>query len=101
VKQYLLFLLLAFPIYLGAQNGQKVPPGTEMNTTNPPNLSWVVGEFEVVSVKGESVYLKPIKQPLLPSGIKVGFDPALEFVEGNKYRITIKKGRVIGAVSLN
>jgi hypothetical protein len=54
-----------------------VSPGSKFNTTDPPNLSWVVGEFEVIKRdKGEAI-LAPIKQPLLPRTITVNYQRAL------------------------
>ena len=53
--------------------GVSAQSSTKVNTTDPPNLSWVVGEFEIIKRnKGEAI-LAPIGQPLLGKKIEVRY----------------------------
>ena len=46
----------------------------DLNTTNPPNLSWVVGEFEIIKAAyGEAIICPVVKGKLLPTKIEVKY----------------------------
>jgi hypothetical protein len=97
VKPILTILISLFPLFLLGQ----VPGGKDMNTTNPPNLSWVDGRFEVLSLHEGTAFLRPMKYPLLSNRIEVKVSPEIVAEGLLKPKavlwITIQKGTVTGA----
>ena len=101
--RYLITVLLFF-LPFAAFCQAEVPGSEDMNTTDPPNLSWVEGEFRVMVVEGIFAVLKPLGQPLMPNLIKVRVSPAFLFKNRifkanplGRLKLTIKEGHVIKA----
>lgn len=97
MKPILTILAALFPLFLMGQ----VPDGKEMNITQPPNLSWVSGKFEVLSVNGGTAFLRPLQCPSLPDKIEVKVSPKVSAGGLLKPKsvlwVTIRNGLVIKA----
>ncbi len=67
---------------------------SNLNTTDPANLSWVVGRFEIQEISNDSARLRPTSIGLLPE-FKTHFD-RLKFIlkQGDTLNITIRGGNI-------
>lgn len=86
-------------VLFGKSQCQTALASKSINTTDPPNLSWVVGEFEIIKAEGGEAIIAPIKQPLMPSKVTVRYSNALKsqypwFEPTRKLVLVIREGWV-------
>ena len=101
MKNFTLAIALFLGLSISAQTAidNLIPANRDINTTSPPNLSWVVGEFEVIRLnKGEAV-LSPVNCPILPSTITVRYSKECKaqypfFEATQKLIFVIREGQV-------
>ena len=97
MKIIILFSLFSFNLAIAQAVPQSVPESYQINNTNPANLSWIVAEFKVTSLKFGKATLEPTKISTLPT-IEVKYTSACmaqyNFKEGGILTFVIRDGYI-------